>query len=76
MTEALELEYQMRKAFRKGDRVRVVKETFPGGPQIGDEGEVLSFVPERSHGDYPVAVIWPNGRRQSGFHPGEIEVIQ
>ena len=58
--------------FKKGDRVRVVRETYPGGPQVGDIGTVLS---NDSRGvTTPIAVIWSNGRRQSGFRSDEIEL--
>ena len=62
--------------FKKGDRVRVVKEPYPGGSQVGDEGVVRSIKESAKLGEYPVVVVWDSCRRQSGFYPDEIELIQ
>ena len=55
-----------------GDRVTVKKETYEGGPSVGDGATVTGFC-QATQGFWPVVVKMDRGGRQAGFYFDEVE---
>lgn len=66
----------MSEGIQVGDRVRVVQESYVGGPVVGEEGVVVGIEAQAHEGIYPALVQVDGRSRESGFYFHEIALIE